>query len=705
MRLFSNRRRPAAAGPLPAEWLPREPGRRLPNTLPDRAGVTGSTGPAASRRSYTPVLDGIVEVFEQCRHAEVSAAPAPMPSPQAAVDNLKGYCFFLDADLVGVTELTDGLRTGPGTDGHTHAVAIAVADRRPAKPGEPGHDWIAGAERFAAEIRAMEVATVVTRYLGALGHDATAHTNAASDVDLDRVALQAGVVEARGGRLSNPLLPGAGGFGLAVITTDLALPLDQPLARRGPLQDLGIRLRHAVGWGGTRPGLARLDGSHRPWHLGRFPMERITRVERPTTLIVEDEVERMPARHNMFVRARAGDLGARPQKEVARFIPKAPHGMASSEMLNRLVALQYGDVAETKAPGLDDPAANAAAVKALGHFLGADMTGTCQVPTHAWYSHHADGTEIEACHDNGIVFVLDQGYETMEGASGDDWVSGAQSMRAYLRASIIACTLAAHIRSLGWDAKAHTARLDEVNHIPLLLEAGIGELSRIGELVLNPFVGPRFKSGVVTTDLPLAGDGPIDFGLQDFCTSCTKCARECPCGAIRFGDKVMFNGYEMWKPDVDRCARYRITNMRGSACGRCMKTCPYNVEGVLSERPFQWAAIKLPFTRAWIARLDDRLERGSINPLKKWWVDIEMIDGVPVEPPKGANARGLNLERGPRDESGYAIFPPELAPPGPEGMAPHPIDRAAGVEAARVAERPNEARVRIGSKPTGVSRR
>jgi ferredoxin len=288
----------------------------------------------------------------------------------------------------------------------------------------------------------------------------------------------------------------------------------------------------------------------------------------------------------------------------------------------------------------------------------------------------------------------------MEGASGDDWVSGAQSMRAYLRASMIACTLAAHIRSLGYDAKAHTARLDEVNHIPLLLEAGIGELSRIGELILNPFVGPRFKSGVVTTDLPLTGDKPIDFGLQDFCTSCTKCARECPCGAIRFGGKVMFNGYEMWKPDVDRCARYRITNMRGSACGRCMKTCPYNVEGVMSERPFQWAAIKLPFARPWIARLDDRLGRGSINPAKKWWVDIEMVDGTPVEPPKGANTRQLNLERTARDESGYAVFPPDLAPSGPDGMAPHPVDRAAGVAAAQAAERPAAARRRVGDRPT-----
>ena len=695
MRLFSNRKRPAAAGALPAEWLPRQPGRTFPAVLPGRAGTT--TAPANT--SYAPVLDGIVEVFGTCRAADVAPEPAPLPSPQAAIDNLTGYCFFLDADLVGVTGVVDELWSAGPIDGHTHAVAIAVADRRPARPDEPGYDWIAGAERLAAEIRAMEVATVVTRYLGALGHSATAHSLAESDVELDRVALHAGVVELRRGRLSNPLLPGPGGYGLAVITTDLALPVDQPLAPRSLTDEIGLRARHAVGWAGTRPGLARLEGRHRPWHLGRYPMERITRVERPTTLIIDDEVQRVPARHNFFVRARAGDLGPRPQKEVARFIPKAPHGMASSEMLNRLVTLQHGAVAPERAPGLDDPAANAAAVKALGHFLGADMTGTCPVPTHAWYSHHPDGTEIEARHDNGIVFVLDQGYETMEGASGDDWVSGAQSMRAYLRASIIACTLAAHIRTLGYDAEAHTARHDEVNHIPLLLGAGIGELSRIGELVLNPFVGPRFKSGVVTTDLPLAGDGPIDFGLQDFCARCTKCARECPCGAIRFGDKVMFNGYEMWKPDVDRCARYRITNMRGSACGRCMKTCPYNVEGVLSERPFQWAAIKLPFTRSWIARLDDRLGRGSINPLKKWWVDIEMVDGTPVEPPKGANTRNLNLDRGARDESAYALFPPEIAPPGPDGMTPFPVDRAAGVVAARRAERPDEARRRITSEP------
>ena len=100
---------------------------------------------------------------------------------------------------------------------------------------------------------------------------------------------------------------------------------------------------------------------------------------------------------------------------------------------------------------------------------------------------------------------------------------------------------------MGHPARPQTNADSHVLHIPLVMWAGLGELSRIGELVLNPFIGPRFKTVVMTTDLPLVPDKPVDFGLQYFCSNCLKCARECPCDAIPFGDKVMFNGYEMWK--------------------------------------------------------------------------------------------------------------------------------------------------------------
>ena len=44
-----------------------------------------------------------------------------------------------------------------------------------------------------------------------------------------------------------------------------------------------------------------------------------------------------------------------------------------------------------------------------------------------------------------------------------------------------------------------------------------------GDVVLNPFLGPRYKADVVTTDMPLEIDRPIDFGLQDFCRKCGRC--------------------------------------------------------------------------------------------------------------------------------------------------------------------------------------
>jgi len=354
--------------------------------------------------------------------------------------------------------------------------------------------------------------------------------------------------------------------------------------------------------------------------------------------------------------------------------------------------MQGGETAPRRRE-LRDAATNAAAVKALGYFLGADLVGICEASRWMWYSHQEDGTPIEPYHRYAVVMLIDQGFETMEGASGDDWISGAQSMRAYLRGAEIAGVMAAHLRRLGHSSRSQTNADSDILQIPPTLMAGLGELSRIGELVLSPFVGPRFKTVVLTTDLPLAVDLPIDFGLQDFCERCNKCARECPCAAIPFGPKVMFNGYEMWKPDVEKCTKYRVNNAKGSACGRCMKTCPFNTEGLLTHRLFLWLAIHAPWTRGWIARLDDKVGNGSINPVKKWWFDLEMVDGVSVVP-KGVNARGLDFAAAKRAQGQtLAFFPPSVSPP-PGSKAPLEPDRAAGIKAYAAAETPAAARAR-----------
>lgn len=410
----------------------------------------------------------------------------------------------------------------------------------------------------------------------------------------------------------------------------------------------------------------------RPLHLGKYPMEKIKRVDKTTTLITDD-IPRVPQRSNFFVRARHGDLGPRPQSQVSKFVTKYPLSAALSRIMRPQVELQDGPIASEKAPIPEDPVELANHVKSLCYFLDADIVGICEVPEWAWYSHDLDGVIIEPRHKFAIVILIDQGFETMDASSGDDWISGAQSFRAYLKGSTISCTVAGYLRELGFDARAHTNSDSQVLHIPLTLLAGLGELSRIGETVLNPFLGPRFKTAVITTNLPLAVDKPIDFGLQDFCNKCKKCARECPPRAISFGNKVMFNGYEMWKPDVEACTRYRITNPNGSACGRCMKMCPFNKEGLLQHRIGLSAAIHFPFVRRLLIKLDDFVGYGKRKHIWKWWLDLESKNGKIGKPDK-TNERELQTDRPlPRNQI-IPVYPAETIPPA-DYTGTYPLDR------------------------------
>ena len=87
--------------------------------------------------------------------------------------------------------------------------------------------------------------------------------------------------------------------------------------------------------------------------------------------------------------------------------------------------------------------------------------------------------------------LFDQGDETMEGASGDDWMSVAQSMRAYLRFSVHGGVIAEHVRRLGYSARVHTVLEGDVLQPPLLILAGLGEVSRSGDVILNPCLGSK----------------------------------------------------------------------------------------------------------------------------------------------------------------------------------------------------------------------
>jgi reductive dehalogenase len=358
----------------------------------------------------------------------------------------------------------------------------------------------------------------------------------------------------------------------------------------------------------------------------RYPSRKLKRVDRPTTLITGD-VPRADERGHGFQRVMRGDLGPVAQREFFRFIDKYPLGAALAGMEARLVDAVDGPIAPQKAPVTEDPAILSRHIKEVANFLRADAVGICETQPYMFYSHTAAGRPVDASHKYAIAVLIDQNYDSFAGAHGDDWISGSQSFIGYSVSGAISCVLADYIRRLGFPARAHHARDYQVVVPPVLLLAGLGEVCRIGGTVLNPFLGPRFKAAVVTTDLPLQPDKPVDFGLQDFCSHCKKCARECPANAISGGDKTVFNGYECWRGDTDACTRFRVTNARGSSCGRCISVCPWNKPDTWYHAVATGLCSRSKLARRGMIKLDDLLGYGKADPNRKWWFDLEEIDG------------------------------------------------------------------------------
>ncbi|WP_439517541.1 Fe-S protein [Hydrogenophaga sp.] len=693
-RLFSNRDRHFDLGVLPTELL-------------SRAAVDPVPGARQPEAATPPGPDAVLAALPEYRalfaaHLDGATAPARAPVPDDLTTrsrNLKASAYFLECTLAGVCGIDshDWLPSDPSS--HTHAFVFLMEFSREPKPGEPGAEWIVGTHAERTDLRCAEVAAVMAGYIRALGWSARGHVAGHTDLDLAALAQRAGVAKAVDGVLAMPY--SKRGFRVGVVTTDYPLAVDLPIA-----PDASLAWPDSdtyMGALGTRPGFEDDELARRPVHMGRYEMERIRRVDEPTTLLLRDEIRRVPKRADLFTRALAGDLGEKARIERTRFAVKHPLAFAMTPLIRALVPLQ-GTREPLQPTGLggdlSDPQRNANAIKALAHVLGADLVGICEAEPWMYYSHdEVEGRPIEPYHRYAVVMLMDQGFETMEGASGDDWISGAQSMRAYLRGATMAGVMAAHVRRMGYSARAHSNAHSELLHLPAVLMAGLGELSRIGELILNPFIGPRSKSVLITTDLPLAVDKPIDFGLQAMCNLCMKCARECPCNAIPFGPKVMFNGYEIWKPDVEKCGKYRLTNMKGSACGRCMKTCPYNREDLVESERLLWLSIEVPSSRRQLIEHDDATGGGQRNAVKRWWFDLEIVDGMAVKPPGGVNERDLDPSRTDKlaRAQKLAFFPPELQPPGGTTLQTvAPLDRQAGLGAYAAAESPLAARRRRG---------
>jgi len=390
-----------------------------------------------------------------------------------------------------------------------------------------------------------------------------------------------------------------------------------------------------------------------------YPDHIIKRVDRPTTIVEEGLIQKKDERDGGFYKASQGDYGEFLKNEYKRFVPKSPLSGALVSMtgiLGHVVDTPKEEYKEntntawsvsswkpmpqisiTQAPNTNDPEFMAYHIKELAYFLKADAVGICKLPPYSVFTNSkSDGSKVELNHKYAIAILIDQGWNAADAFNGSDWISNSMSFVSYSTSAFISCIMADYIRRLGYPARAHHAMNYQVVVPPILLWAGLGEMCRIGDIVLNPFLGPRFKAAVITTDLPLKIDKPIDFGLQDFCDKCRKCARECPVQAISYDKKIMFNGYEKWDNNIEKCTSMRVGNQNGSGCGTCIKVCPWNKPYTPFHRMINRVMRNVPLARNFGAWADDLFGYGKPNDKKKWWLDIEERDGV-FQIPKSKN--------------------------------------------------------------------
>lgn len=274
---------------------------------------------------------------------------------------------------------------------------------------------------------------------------------------------------------------------------------------------------------------------------------------------------------------------------------------------------------------IDDPAKAAADVKRIAKLYGADLVGITEYDERLTYAsgysartNSCKPVELPDGLTNVIVFAKSMDYDLIR-TSPAATASTAPAM-GYAHDATILLALAQYIRSLGYEAVAN--QNDTTLAIPYAIKAGLGEYGRNG-LIITPEYGPRIRLARILTNMPLAHDTPIKFGVEETCNICRRCANNCPPQAIDHGAPSDFTynnsnikGVKKWTTDGEKCFTFWVS--KGTDCANCIRTCPYNKPVKdLTGKVIRWM-LGTPL-RALALKWDDRLRWHDQKSGDGWW--------------------------------------------------------------------------------------
>ena len=270
---------------------------------------------------------------------------------------------------------------------------------------------------------------------------------------------------------------------------------------------------------------------------------------------------------------------------------------------------KYNHLADPGSPGSEpiDLTAEEATrrVKGFAKHLGALDVGIARLRDHHVYSHagrhlHNWGEENNITHTSAIVFSSEMDHEMVH--STPRAPAATESAVQYMHLANIGIALAMYLTKLGYSARAHIDGNYQVLASAVAHDAGIGELGRLG-LIVTPTHGPRVRLAVVTTDLELYEDSPINFGVQHFCKICKKCADNCPSSSIEPGDKKNVRGVVKWQSNMETC--YKFWRKAGTDCAICMAVCPYSKPHTFYHNIIRFLCTRNPVSRHIALYMDD----------------------------------------------------------------------------------------------------
>ena len=226
----------------------------------------------------------------------------------------------------------------------------------------------------------------------------------------------------------------------------------------------------------------------------------------------------------------------------------------------------------------EDPTIMSAEVKKTATLFGADVVGIARADPHWIYSHDRSGDPIDIPESHGYAIVMGIAMDREAVQTSPSYASAAATGTGYSRMAFAIACMAQFLRNLRYGAipMGNGTALS----IPLAIDAGLGQLGRNG-LLVTPEFGPCVRLCKIFTDLPLEPDRPVDFGLEETCRMCTRCADACEAEAISVSREPSFEvacpsnrpGVLRWAVHADRCYDFWIRNT--AACSNCIAACPF----------------------------------------------------------------------------------------------------------------------------------